>query len=134
MEMRVVETGLRRLAKSLNIRSPKIPLDYVGWEGIVKKIDDELDSRIPIARGPKKSAALKVKHDLLLNFKAFENPRNDIMHGRSHFNEQEAIGLFNRVRDFMQGLAIQVSTKRTRKIAKLAKRVTAILDRKKESE
>jgi hypothetical protein len=132
--MRVVETGLRRLARKLNIKFPKIPLDYAGWEGLIKAIDAKLDAKIPTARGPTKSAALKFKHDLLADFEAFEQPRNDIMHGRSHYNEREAIGLFNHVRDFMQRLSIHVSTKRTRRIKKLAKRIEAILERQKETE
>jgi hypothetical protein len=103
--MRVVETGLRDLARNLRVKPPKKPLDYAGWSEVVKAIDNKLSAKIPKSRSAKKIAALKFKHDLLVDFKAFEVDRNEIMHGRSHYNEQEAIGLFYRVRDFMHRLA-----------------------------
>lgn len=102
--MRTVEIGLRDLARSLKVKIPKTPLDYAGWKDVVIRIDKNLEAKIPRARGPRQAAALKFKHDLLADFKAFEVLRNEVMHGRSHFNEQEAIGLFNRVRDFMRRL------------------------------
>jgi hypothetical protein len=103
--MRVVEIGLRELARKLRVKTPNKPLDYAGWAEVVKVIDDKLSDKIPKSRSAKKIEALKFKHALLADFKAFEVLRNEIMHGRSHHNEQEAIGLFNRVRDFMQRLA-----------------------------
>jgi hypothetical protein len=103
--MRVVEVGLRKLAKKLRVSFPKTPLEYAGWKAIVKAIDEKLEFRMPKARGKKQAAALQFKHDLLVDFKAFEVARNEIMHGRSRYNEQEATGLFNRVDDFMNRLA-----------------------------
>jgi hypothetical protein len=106
--LRAVETGLRSLARHLKVPFPKIPLDYVGWDGVVKAIDVKLEKKIPTTRGPKKSAALKFKRDMLVDFKAFEAPRNELLHGRLHYNEEEAVGLFNRVREFMQRLDAQI--------------------------
>jgi hypothetical protein len=126
--LRIVETGLRKLARKLQVKINKTPLDYAGWESVVKAIDDKLAAKIPKTRGQKKSSALKFKQDLLADFKAYEVTRNEIMHCRWRCNEHEAIGLFNRVRDFMQRLAIQVSTKRQRQIAGLAKRIEKVLN------
>jgi len=103
--MRVVEIGLRELARKLRVTIPKTPLDYAGWDSVVRAIDSKLASKIPTARGPKKSAALKFKQDLLSDFKAFEVTRNEIMHCRWRCNEHEAMGLYIRVRDFIQRLA-----------------------------
>lgn len=129
--MRVVETGLHELARNVKVKIPKTPLDYAGWKAVVTVIDVKLSAKIPKARGSKQSVALKFKHDLLADFKAFEVLRNDIMHGRSHHNEQEAIDLFNRVRDFMQRLDIQVfpagKTNSTREIVKILNRADAIV-------
>jgi hypothetical protein len=107
--MRVVEIGLRELAGNLNVKTKKTPLDYAGWDGVVKAINDKLESKIPKARGPKKSAALKFKQDLLADFKSFEVARNEIMHCRKRYDEKEAIGVFGRVHDFMERLAEQCS-------------------------
>jgi hypothetical protein len=106
--MRVVEVGLRALAKKLRISFPKTPLDHAGWKAIVKAIDDKLSAKMPKSRGKKQSAALKFQHDTLVDFRAFEVARNEIMHGRSRYNEQDAIGMYNRVRDFMIRLANEI--------------------------
>jgi hypothetical protein len=103
--IRIVETGLRELASDLGVKVKKTPLDYAGWESVVKAIDDKLAAKMPRARGPKKTAALKFKQDLLADFKAFEVTRNEIMHCRWRCNEHEAMGLFIRVREFTQRLA-----------------------------
>ena len=107
--MRIVEFGLRQLARELKVKISKTPLDYAGWQKVVNAIDEKLSAKMPKARGPKQSAALKFKHDMLADFKAFEVIRNEIMHGRSRFNEAEAIDLFNRVREFMQRLASRIA-------------------------
>lgn len=97
--------GLRELARSLRAKIKKTPLDYAGWKSVVDAIDNKLTAKIPKARGPKQTSALKFKHDLLADFKAFEVLRNEVMHCRWHCNPKEAEGLFIRVRAFMQRLA-----------------------------
>jgi hypothetical protein len=102
--MRVVEIGLRELALKLKVKFPKTPLNYVGWNAVVKAIDEKLNSRIPSARGPKQVKALQFKSDLLADFKSFEITRNEIMHCRWRCNASEAMGVFIRVKEFMQRL------------------------------
>lgn len=89
--------GIKKLAKA--------PLDYAGWKAVVSEIDEKLSEKMSKSRGAKQSKELKFKHELLVDFRAFEFTRNEIMHGRSHYNEQEAIGLYNRVGEFMIRLA-----------------------------
>ncbi|MGO8836325.1 MAG: hypothetical protein ACLQAH_08480 [Limisphaerales bacterium] len=108
--MRIVEIGLREFAQKLKIKISKTPLDYAGWKSVVQAIDAKLSAKIPKARGPKQAQALQFKHDLLADFKSFEMKRNEIMHCRWRCNEGEAMGLFVRVRDFMQRLAARIST------------------------
>jgi hypothetical protein len=107
--IRIVEIGLRELARDLRIKFPKAPLDYAGWESVVASIQKKLESEIPKARGPKKTKALQFKNDLLTDFKSFEVKRNEIMHCRWRCNPKEAGGLFIRVREFMQRLAQRIS-------------------------
>jgi len=107
--LRVVEIGLRELARNLGIKKiAKAPLDYTGWESLVREINGKLEFKIPKVRGHKKSSALKFKQDLLADFSAFGVLRTEVMHGRSHHNEKQAIGLFERVREFMQRLDAQI--------------------------
>ncbi|MGD0016238.1 MAG: hypothetical protein ABSC38_01795 [Verrucomicrobiia bacterium] len=107
--MRIVEIGLRELARKMKIKIQKTPLDYAGWKEVVKAIDTKLDARVPKARGPKQVKSLKFKTDILADFKSFEVTRNEIMHCRWRCNPKEAEGLFIRVRDFMQRLAPTIS-------------------------
>jgi hypothetical protein len=107
--MRVVEIGLRALARKLKVTIPKTQLDYAGWKAVVGRIEAHLDAKMPKARGAKQELALKFKHDLLADFKAFEVARNELMHGRGHYGPKEAIGMFERVRDFMQRLTAAIS-------------------------
>lgn len=106
--LRIVEIGLRGIARNLKVKIPKTPLDYAGWKDVVNRIDKKLEEKIPKARGPKQVAALKFKQDLLADFKAFEVARNEVMHGRSRYSKPQAIGLFDRVRDFMRRVAIAI--------------------------
>jgi hypothetical protein len=108
--LRIVEIGLRGIARNLKIKIPKTPLDYAGWKDVVNRIDKRLEEKIPKARGPKQAAALKFQQDLLADFKAFEVARNEVMHGRSRYNKPQAIGLFDRVRDFMRRVAVAIIT------------------------
>ena len=106
--LRIVEIGLRGIARNLKIKIPKTPLDYAGWKDVVNRIDKKLEEKIPKARGPKQVAALKFQQDLLADFKAFEVARNEVMHGRSRYSKPQAIGLFDRVRDFMRRVAVAI--------------------------
>jgi hypothetical protein len=108
--LRIVEIGLRDLARELHIKKVKqsTPLDYAQWKEVVNEIAIILEKKLPAAKGPKKTAALQFKHDTLADFKSFDVIRNEIMHCRWSCNEQEALGLFVRVREFMQRLAKNV--------------------------
>jgi hypothetical protein len=111
--MRIVEIGLRKLAHKLRVKNIKnAPLDYALWREVVDEIDTKLETKLPKSKGQKKTKALLFKRDLLVDFKAFELRRNEIMHCRWSCNDTQAIGLFNKVRDFMQRLATQISPTR----------------------
>jgi hypothetical protein len=103
--IRVVEIGLRELARKQKVKFAKTPLDYAGWKAVVDAIGVKLQEKIPKARGPRQAKALRFTHDTLTDFKAFEVIRNEIMHCRWRCNDKEAMGLFIRVHEFMKRLA-----------------------------
>jgi len=80
--MRIVEIGLRELARELHVKKIKknTPLDYAQWKEVVNEIADKLEKKLPTTKGSKKTAALQFKHDTLSDFKAFEVTRNEVMH------------------------------------------------------
>lgn len=106
--MRVVEFGLRELARTMKVKIPETPLDYAGWKSVVGGIETKLQAKIPKARGPKQAKALQFKNDLMADFKAFELRRNEIMHCRWRCNPREAMGLFDRVDEFMRRVALRI--------------------------
>jgi hypothetical protein len=103
--MRVLELGLH-----LHVRVKKKPIEYAEWGSIIKKIDENIEAKIPKARGPKQTEALDFYRGLMGEFNAFKDVwRNNVMHTRRSYNAAEAIGVHQRVREFMQRLAARVS-------------------------
>jgi hypothetical protein len=113
--LRVAELGMRALARHLKVKAKKNTIDSAGWTEIIKHIEDatakrwqKLPKAVPARR--KAVAFLKlceVSADELNVLK--EIWRNNVMHAGLAYNEHEAHGVYVRVRDFMQRLAVQVS-------------------------
>jgi hypothetical protein len=57
--MRVVECGLRALARHLKVKIKKVPLEYAEWGRIIQEIDAKVTKLRQGPRGPKKSAAVE---------------------------------------------------------------------------
>jgi hypothetical protein len=110
--MRVVEYGLRALAKKLNIPIPADELEYAQWQTIIDQIYKSVKDLTNSAPGsPKEKSELREFYNgVMSEFSGFKDVwRNNIMHTRGKYNESEAKGVFERVRDFMQRLAPMVS-------------------------
>ncbi len=105
--MRVMETGLRALGKSLN--DPTLdPRRNPSWEAILKKCDDELLK-------PLKDRSAQWKADepfyskSTANLRAVKNAwRNPTMHVEINYEPDEAEDVFNAVRGFMRQLATKL--------------------------
>jgi hypothetical protein len=108
--MRVVEIGLRALARQLKVKIKNTPLEYAEWNRIITEIEKKIEVMRQMPRGPKKETELVFYRDLVGAFNAFKDVwRNNVMHTRGTYNEHEALGVFERVRGFMQRLANKVS-------------------------
>jgi hypothetical protein len=108
--MRTAELGLRSLARHLKVKIKKTSLEYAEWGKIIREIENKIVSKIPTARGKKKSEALEFYHGIMGEFNAFKDVwRNNVMHTRKSYGEKEAIAVFNHVCGFMQRLATKIS-------------------------
>jgi hypothetical protein len=108
--MRVVELGLRALAKKLKVKIGKTPVEYSTWETIIAEMERQIAKFKQLSKGKKKSETLEFYHGLIGEFNAFKDVwRNNIMHTRRSYNRHEAMVVFERVRSFMQRLASKVS-------------------------
>jgi hypothetical protein len=104
--MRVVEVGLRDLAKKLKVKVPKTPIEYATWEKVLEHMEIEISKMKQLSKGKKKSEALAFYRGCMGEFHGFKDVwRNNIMHTRKNFNEHDAMSAFIRVRAFMQRLA-----------------------------
>ncbi len=113
--MRVVEIGLRWLAKHLVIKMSKSELAYSEWNGIIEQIEAKIKQEKSKPRGKKKSDALEFYHGVMGEFNAFKDVwRNNVMHSRRSYNEPEAIGVFLRVKSFMQRLSKRATERSTK--------------------
>jgi hypothetical protein len=111
--MRVVEIGLRAFAKYLKVKIKKTPLEYADWG----KILDEIDLRIEAIREkhqpkPKRTKDLEFYSGVWAEFNGFKDVwRNNVMHARRTYSEQEALGVYLHVENFMRRLGEVISGK-----------------------
>ncbi len=115
--MRVVEYGLRALAKDRRIKLPKKgqPIDLATWDDILKELEKAELAIQGYPRTHAREAQFEFYHGALMQFRRFKNVfRNRIMHAREDFGRTQALGVFENVRDFMQALVSRISeTKHT---------------------
>ncbi|HYL73164.1 MAG TPA: hypothetical protein VEU96_03110 [Bryobacteraceae bacterium] len=104
--MRVLEIGLRTLARDLNVPF-SIPFEYQDWSTIIDAIDaaiKAIEKQQP--RGQAKTDKLQTYGDASLHFFHFKNAwRNYISHQRGPCTPEEAALVFRNVGDFMKCLA-----------------------------
>jgi hypothetical protein len=102
--MRLMEIGVRAVARSLQIPDPLKPVER-NWGHILKKIWDAIEQKWPttatrmVGDGPTFEA-------LYASLDAVKNPwRNATMHVENKYTDEEAEHIFVAVRGFMQKLA-----------------------------
>ncbi len=102
---RVVEIGLRALAKDLGVA-----YTVNGWDALLKKIDTEQNKK-----RDEKDAVFKQKEsfytDAAAHLRNYKLSRNNTNHPDKKYSQAEADLIFDSVRIFMQHLATQISEK-----------------------
>jgi hypothetical protein len=114
--MRVAEIGMRALAVHLKVvvhqNKKRVKIEQANWQAIIEAIKDKTQKmRDALSAKNKKTAHLnfyEVLADELYVFK--EIWRNNTMHTRNEYNRDEAMGVYGRVRDFMQRLSTKVNS------------------------
>ena len=105
--IRVAEYGLRKLAKKVRVtltdRGKKQPLEYAEWQKIIDSINNKLKVAHQHSKGPRREATLQFYSDAADHCLYMKDiVRNEISHARRRYNQAETLGIFNRVRDFVQ--------------------------------
>ena len=104
--MRALETPLHTLADCVGISFPG-PLELQNWKNIIDEIEKKIDSQVKALENQKRSLSrnreLKSYAEAAMQFRHFKNAwRNNAAHGRDHYDEREAVVVFDAVRSFMQ--------------------------------
>ena len=112
--MRVAEFGLRSIASKLRVkvmdRGKPHPIEYATWGKVIDKCKSKIGiiSKRPV--GPKRQAALEFYSDAADHCLFMKDIwRNNISHTRKPYNEPEAIAVFERVKDFMRFVAVNIT-------------------------
>ena len=110
--MRVAEYGLRNIAASLHVtpkdKKKNIPIEYATWDKVISGINSKIAAARLLPHGKRKAKKLQFYSNAAENCSYLRDLwRNDVAHARKEYNEGEAFGVFNRVRDFMHLLSSQ---------------------------
>lgn len=108
--MRVVEHGLRALAKNLKIKLPKKRhIDLEEWGGLIDAIEKKIGEIQLRRRTHKREADLQFYHGAAAQFRRFKNAwRNHVMHTNASYDKHDANRVMEHVREFMQHLATKL--------------------------
>jgi hypothetical protein len=108
--MRVAEYGLRRLAKRMRVTLTHSgrakPLEFGDWNDMITAIKNKIATARRLPHGPKRQAKLEAYSSAADHCEYMKDLwRNNTAHTRKPYSGPEAVGVLERVRDFMQFLA-----------------------------
>lgn len=102
--MRVLEIGLRDLARWVGL--PESSMEFENWKTIIDQIEKQIRNLEQAPKGQEKSEKLQFYSEAASNFRLFKDAwRNHVSHSRAHYDERDAVTVYNSVQAFMQSLA-----------------------------
>jgi hypothetical protein len=108
--MRVAEIGLRALAKDRRVSVAKAPIELATWEQIIRELEESEEKIHNYPKTLAREEQYQFYHGALMEIRRFKNVwRNNIMHARDEYDRNQALSIFNHVRDFMSILASRIS-------------------------
>ena len=104
--MRVLERGLRELAKQLHLEEKK--LDNENWKTIIDRIECKIHELRNVERKDKDHIAIQFYSEVATSFIHYKDAwRNHVSHSRASYDERQAVVIYNNIKAFMQSLAKQ---------------------------
>jgi hypothetical protein len=122
--MRLAEYGLRKLAATLKVKivdKDKVcNVEYGDWNKVITAIKGKITKARLRPVGPKKEQELQFFSDMADHCEYMKDIwRNEMAHTRRFYEEREALGVINRVREFSRKLAKHYAEKEVKRIRKL---------------
>jgi hypothetical protein len=107
--MRVVEAGLRALARKERVKVKRGPLNYAEWGTIISAIELKLKGKTPKLPGQRRAEALEFTNGVLGEFNGFKDVwRNHVSHSRKSYDSKDGLQVYFKVSDFMKRLSSRV--------------------------
>lgn len=104
--MRVLEIGLRDMAKNVGLDESAMELE--NWKVVIDQIEKKIKELESTPKSTIKSEKLRFYSEAASGFRYFKDAwRNHVSHARTHYDEREALVIYNNVLAFMQTLAKQ---------------------------
>lgn len=108
--MRVVEQSFRILARKLRVKGLKSDLDYEDFKLIYGALNDKLKQLRNSKRGKRREREISFYADMADRCQFFKEMwRDNVMHSRQNYDDNEAASILGRVRELIQRLAERVS-------------------------
>ena len=104
--MRILENGLGVLAKDVDLN-----FDFQQWNTIIEQIESKINKiRRSSPQGPEKSKRMQFLSEAAKEFYYFKDGwRNYVSHNRADYDENQAAGVIEHTRAFMNHLSTQLS-------------------------
>jgi hypothetical protein len=112
--MRVLEYGLRALAKKLRIsfktkKGAIIPIDLQEWGNIIGAIETKIDAMKTRRKSRQKAEDLQFYSEAAKEFRYFKDAwRNYVMHTKAMYDPHDAAKVMEHVKEFMQHIATRL--------------------------
>lgn len=109
--MRVAEYGLRALAKAVQVKLTQKkgkphPIEFADLDKVITAVKNKIDKSRQRPHGAKRAAILQFYSDSADHCTYMKDVwRNEVSHTRKSYSAAEALGVMQRVRDFMSTLA-----------------------------
>jgi hypothetical protein len=123
--MRVAEYGLRRLARTLRVtltdKSKPQPVEYADWDKVITACQNKINEAHKLPRTAKREKLLQHYSRAADSCQYMKDIwRNEVSHARKRYTKAEALGVLDRVREFVEPLAKIEARKELAKRKRLA--------------
>jgi hypothetical protein len=111
--IRASEYGLRAIATVLGVqltdRGQPQPLEYGDWNKIITQCKNKIEDVRKLTSGPIKDAQLQLYSGLADQSEYIKDLwRNDICHTRKYYSFTDGVGVFERIKNFLQAVCGQL--------------------------
>ncbi len=104
--MRALEPALEALAKEAKVPFNRKRFDQQTWQDVLNQIEARVKPSPGIRITPKRRERVTFLSQTAKDFYYFKEAwRNHVIHGRAQYDGRQALGIIERVRDFMQHLS-----------------------------